>query len=457
MPRIIQKHPGLIAFGLWCAVVFLLGLSTTFPAVRFHQEQAARVLQTRAQILAPMVQFLKASAEEELGLTADDLSDPRPLQALLRTSTLEGVMDIHLLDGQGYALDSLDTPPALDETELTSLASRQASASFLGRQGSPRWDMTPAGAGLPLVEILVPLFHKDGRRFAGVAAYLVDGRPAAAEITAIGWQTVRLAGAVFILGALTFSGLWWWAWTRLEQNRRELSARNLALGRLNRELALLAKTSAVGALTSHLLHGLKNPLAGLREFTRRPAGDQPDDEEWDMARESTLRMSDMIDETISVLREDQAEDSPEVTVNELLHSLRHRYTDLAARRGAHLLVSDAPPARCSSLRGRLLRLILANLLDNALSALPARAGEISVQTVIEDGAIVCRVRDNGPGLPPERASRPFDAAPSAKAGGSGLGLALSRLLAITAQAELVLETTGPQGTSFAVRLPPDPA
>ena len=34
------------------------------------------------------------------------------------------------------------------------------------------------------------------------------------------------------------------------------------------ESYLAAKTSAVGSLTANLMHGLKNPLAGLQEFVR---------------------------------------------------------------------------------------------------------------------------------------------------------------------------------------------
>ena len=105
-----------------------------------------------------------------------------------------------------------------------------------------------------------------------------------------------------------------------------------------------------------MFHGLKNPLAGLRGFTRRDLGDNPDAEEWSMARESTLRMSEMIDETIAVLREENTGDAPEIGISEILKSLRQKHLPAAQARGASLEISEAPAYVCSGLRGRLLGL-----------------------------------------------------------------------------------------------------
>ena len=51
---------------------------------------------------------------------------------------------------------------------------------------------------------------------------------------------------------------------RLEKANLLLVERSQRLADANRKLLLAAKTSAVGSLTANLMHGLKNPLAGLR-------------------------------------------------------------------------------------------------------------------------------------------------------------------------------------------------
>jgi signal transduction histidine kinase len=64
-----------------------------------------------------------------------------------------------------------------------------------------------------------------------------------------------------------------------------------------------------------------------------------------------------------------------------------------------------------------------------------------------------RVRDEGDGLPEAVRLHLFTPVVSTKAGGTGLGLALSRQLARGLGAELELAATGSDGTEFVLRLP----
>jgi len=112
--------------------------------------------------------------------------------------------------------------------------------------------------------------------------------------------------------------------------------------------------------------------------------------------------------------------------------------------------------------------ILVNLMRNAREAIDGareadpsaeRGGGVSASLRVEDGQSIVRLADDGPGLP-ERARanlfQPFLG--SARRGGAGLGLAISRELAQAHGGDLVLVETGPAGTVFDLRLPgaPDP-
>ena len=67
---------------------------------------------------------------------------------------------------------------------------------------------------------------------------------------------------------------------------------------------------------------------------------------------------------------------------------------------------------------------------------------------------VACVSDNGPGLSPKALSNLFvPFAGSTRSDGSGLGLPIARELLRVQGGDVVLETTGPQGACFAVRLP----
>ena len=102
--------------------------------------------------------------------------------------------------------------------------------------------------------------------------------------------------------------------------------------------------------------------------------------------------------------------------------------------------------------------ILVNLLTNARQAIDQAghegAGRVSADYRQEGGVDIVTLTDNGPGLP-ERARthifQPF--AGSAREGGAGLGLAIARELAQGHGGELSLLSTGPEGTTFELRLP----
>lgn len=100
--------------------------------------------------------------------------------------------------------------------------------------------------------------------------------------------------------------------------------------------------------------------------------------------------------------------------------------------------------------------VLSNLVRNARQAIVAsgKPGEIAVQATETSKDWQIRVADTGPGLPKpalEHLFQPF--AGTNRKGGSGLGLAIAAELARGHGGTLVLEQTGPGGTTFLLTLP----
>jgi len=96
--------------------------------------------------------------------------------------------------------------------------------------------------------------------------------------------------------------------------------------------------------------------------------------------------------------------------------------------GATLLVSyDGEPDLSVVADAQRLKQVFGNLIGHALASTPRGAVEASLKArAAHEGVYIeGRVRDAGPGLPPERLARIFEAAP-AHGRSSGLGLALSR-------------------------------
>ena len=105
--------------------------------------------------------------------------------------------------------------------------------------------------------------------------------------------------------------------------------------------------------------------------------------------------------------------------------------------------------------------ILQNLVDNALSVLPA-GGHIwlaaaPMQLPGRPAGVSLSVTDDGPGFPPGTLSRVFErffrADPSRAGSGSGLGLAIVRELAPAHGGEAWAENVAPRGARVTVYLP----
>jgi signal transduction histidine kinase len=100
--------------------------------------------------------------------------------------------------------------------------------------------------------------------------------------------------------------------------------------------------------------------------------------------------------------------------------------------------------------------ILGNLLENAIEAvsqMPRRRRRVSVRISDRAGALWIRVRDWGPGIPPERAPRVFQSGFSTKGDHVGLGLGLVQSIVTRAGGKIAVEQPGGDGVAIAVRIP----
>ena len=108
----------------------------------------------------------------------------------------------------------------------------------------------------------------------------------------------------------------------------------------------------------------------------------------------------------------------------------------------------------------LLRQVVVNLLDNALTYSPA-GGTVAVGAAADAaGNVRIRVRDHGCGIAPEHHARIFerfyrvDKARSRESGGTGLGLAIVKHIMQAHGGQVSVDSAPGQGSTFTVTLPP---
>ncbi|MBD5778392.1 HAMP domain-containing histidine kinase [Pelagicoccus sp. NFK12] len=355
--------------------------------------------------------------------------------ALLETASVEGVFAVQLFDANGELSQS--SSGSLIERNLPEQVLAELAEGELSSQFSPDvWlsdfvDVDFAADRLVAVsDIYLPLRSSDGAVSLGTARYLMDGSSLARQFAVLDQRLMRQAAVAVGLGGLAIFVLFWLAWRRLSEANARVLRHAARLKRANAELAMLARTSAVGSVTAHLIHGIKNPLAGLRQVvSARRAGDTTlDEEEWRGASEAAERMQRMVEEVVAVLQDASSGLSYETHASDLFDALESRFAAKAAARSIAFTVTGPGDLAMDNSVSSIVSLVVSNLVKNALEATPD-GGWVLVELASDGESASLIVSDSGKGVQPSLRDRLFAPMNSGKSGGAGIGLAISSQLA----------------------------
>lgn len=447
-------------FALAAATLLVFAALLGMLALKLRQ-QLRRDVQTReAAAIHAVAQMEISTAQERLQKLGVPFVTADLFAAALESSRLGGVLALQLFDATGTLRQAL--PPSSAESTVAPgwweqpLAAPVARyhpagslADALGATGPDKRDASHT----PLLEVAVPL-GSAGEPVVGVARYWLDGSGVAAEFRRIDRSLAGQAGAAFAGGAALVALLLTWAYRRLAAAQRRLLEQSADLTRANEELDFAAKTGALGAISAHLIHGLKNPLAGLEGFVAEAGAERgANGQNQQTAMETARRLRTMVNDVVSVLR-DEASGGADyaVPLSEVVQGIELRSSPSASAAGITLRASVTGTAHLPARVANLASLVVANLLANAIEAsrtpsdvlLEARAGEGTVDFVVTDAA---------GGLPANVRDALFRPVRSTKAGGGGMGLAISHRLARHAGGDLRLIRSDATGTVFKLTVP----
>jgi len=309
-------------------------------------------------------------------------------------------------------------------------------------------------ARVPTLEVTVPLHRRDTTKLAGAAQFIVEGESIANEYTHLDQHLIQFAVITFVIAGLLLVAMLWPAFRRVEKLNRDLAARGERLQRANEELSLAARASALGAVSAHLMHGLKTPLASLSQFVsrRNNGNNESAGEDWQDALSASRRMQSLIEQTLEVLGDARGEPTYELSVKDLVTDVQKRVATAADQRKVKLIVEAGGTCTLSSRTANLASLVLVNLLENAVEA-TAAGGTVSLSVVRQAEWLRFRVRDEGRGFPEHLRHNLFLPCKSTREGGSGIGLAICKQIADHLGAKLDLVESSPQGCTFVLELP----
>jgi len=252
---------------------------------------------------------------------------------------------------------------------------------------------------------------------------------------------------------------------RLPSRRDEIGMLARALSDMS--LALRARIDATESFAADVTHEMKNPLASLRsaiEGLSTVRDPELQGKLLDVARDDVHRLDRLITDISEASRLDaqlsRAKFDP-VDVGVMIAALLDTRTKRGVERGIRLAFDPRPGDSLVTVGdGARLERVFENLLDNAISFSPD-AGLIAISAAAEDGMLVFRVEDEGPGVPEEAREAIFrrfqSIRPQGEAFGkhSGLGLAIARTIVEGHQGTIAVESREDRlgGARFVVKLP----
>jgi signal transduction histidine kinase len=246
------------------------------------------------------------------------------------------------------------------------------------------------------------------------------------------------------------------------------SIRNDELGQLTRAFnALVARLRSALQTQRQFMadasHELRNPVSVIRNASEVALGREHRDEcEYREALAITSaqshRLSALVEDMLVLARAD-AGGYPlrpsMIFVDDVVDECRRAVSVMATERRVVVVSSGASEVPIRADR-ELLQRLLVNLLQNAVQHTPA-GGTVSVDVRLDGSNICIRVIDTGTGIPAADFTRVFDRFvqldPSRRSHGAGLGLTIAKWIAEAHRGSLVVESSGPQGTTFCLALP----
>jgi len=222
-----------------------------------------------------------------------------------------------------------------------------------------------------------------------------------------------------------------------------------------------ARLAAVGETVAYLSHNIKNVLQALQagadvvDMGLKKESIGTVDQGWQIVLRNLERIMEMTMNMLSFSKTREPNLRPTV-LNQIVADAIAGLQKKADEREVALLRDFEEPFPPIPLDPDGISQVAFNLIGNAIDAVSPGSGVVNVATRFnsEEGIADLIIKDNGPGIEPDRIEEMFEPFKSTKGqGGTGLGLPVARKIVREHHGRTVVESTPGEGTTFRIRLP----
>jgi len=450
---------------LFLAVVLVFGLVSIALAVRLFQDfthsQSVDELEREAAGIAALYVASALRSSDE-GTRAPEFA-AETLE--LATGDQLFYFGASIFPGQRFGLERLP------RTALGDAA--------LERDSVVTFEFTSPRDGRPLLASAQPVQLVEGTEPFG---WLVVAKPIA-ELRQQWLTLVERLAVALALGIVLAGVLFWWLSRRLTEPVRALTraTQDVAAGRYDVEIPKARSSDEISILSDRfqgmvtklaeaeelkrsflmsVSHELRTPLTAIRGHVaalREGIVEEPEQVQssLDVIAAESDRLERLVGDVLDLAKLQAHRFTvrqEEVDLRRVLDQAYGAFAEEARRRGIDYRIAPHEDAPVIVSDGDRVLQVISNLLSNAFRWTPD-GGTIELDLGVSNGVVRVDVADSGPGIPPERRDRIFEAFISNDVNGTGLGLPIARELAVALGGQVELRSEPGRGSRFRLVLP----
>ncbi len=247
------------------------------------------------------------------------------------------------------------------------------------------------------------------------------------------------------------------------ENQHPIGLRGLAIDiterkKLEKQMKDQERLAAIGATAGMVGHDIRNPLQAIVSDTfllRLDLAVMSDV----ATKGSMVESLASIDKNVAYINkivQDLQDYAKPVVLEEREIDLKSLISDVLVKKAIPENIDASfdiqADSRSAITDPALLKRILANLVNNAVQAMP-EGGKLTIRTYREENHLVLNLQDSGAGIPEEIKDRIFTPLFTTKSKGQGFGLAVVKRMTEALGGTVTFESQEGKGTTFIIRLP----